>query len=157
MKLKVNGRQAATLKRNLDLLAGHSRDRTPYFRKAGAYIEHKSVENFGKQSDPDGHPWKQLSPATLEARKRKGFGGDRILQVRADLKNSIGIIEVWKNGVRVGPNSGVFQGIGRAHQHGRPEIGLDARPFMGFDSAGKQEKYLMNDLVHHVFRGVKNG
>ena len=157
MKLSINGRQAAALKRNLDLLARNAQDREKFFRRAGAYMQHMAVKNFSNESSPDGKRWKKLKPETLAARRRgdRARGGTRILQVTGDLKNSIGIIEIWKDGVRVGPALGVFQGIGRAHEFGRPEINLPARPFLGITS--EMEKHMTNDLVHQLFEGVKSG
>jgi len=157
IKMSVNGAHKRRLTRNLRLLARNSKDRKRYFRQAGAYMVQKSVECFAREKTPDGKRWKKLKPATLEARARgpRARAGKRILQVTGALKNSLGIIEIWENGVRQGPSLGIFQGIGRAHQFGRPEINLPPREFMGITA--KMDKHMTNDLVHHVFRGVRSG
>lgn len=48
----------------------------PGLNRAAAYLELETKQNFAKQRDPQGNPWKPLAKSTLE-RKTKVSGGAR--------------------------------------------------------------------------------
>lgn len=54
-----------------------TRDWRPALNEAALYMERETKENFLKQQDPDGNPWKPLAQSTIDSklrpkRKRKG-------------------------------------------------------------------------------------
>jgi len=60
----------------------------PLTEEVGALILRRTLQRFDSEVTPDGIPWAPLSDATLKRRK-KNFGGSKILVNTRDLRNSI--------------------------------------------------------------------
>lgn len=95
------------------------------------------LRNFKSESGPDGTPWAKLKPATLKARRGTGA---QILRDSGLLRNSISYAVTGQSKVEIGTNIAYAP----AHQFGRPEINLPARPFIGI--AERQTKKI-NSLI----------
>lgn len=98
-------------------------DLRPVFRDIGEALLNSTRERFNTQTAPDGSPWAQLSP---DYKKRKKKHADLILTLNGYLRGTLGY-SATKDELRVGTPM-IY---GAAHQFGRPEINLPARPFLG--------------------------
>lgn len=61
-------------------------------RQEAQLLRKEIVQGITKQA-PGGEAFQPLSPLTLAARQMQGRGGTKILMVRADLRNAIGVIQ----------------------------------------------------------------
>jgi phage virion morphogenesis protein len=64
-------------------------DTTPLMRPIAGIMADAVESNFEGEHAPDGTPWPTLKPATINARKAKGYWPGRILQQRGELAASI--------------------------------------------------------------------
>lgn len=166
VRVRLNQKQARRYQENLRRLERNCGDLEPFFRQAGAYMVNSTVKNFSRQKSPAGDKWAPLKPSTLEARSRgrRTRSGKRILQVTGALKNSVGVMEIDKKGVMVGPIGGVEQLKARTHQFGREQKSkslpfggrpIPARPFLGFTK--RDADYVTDGLADEVMEGLANG
>lgn len=98
-------------------------DLRPVFRDIGESLLNSTRERFNTQTAPDGSPWAPLSP---DYKKRKKKHSDLILTLNGYLRGTLGY-SAMKDELRIGTPM-IY---GAAHQFGRPEINLPARPFLG--------------------------
>ncbi len=90
-------------------------------------------DRWDAQQSPEGEPWAPLSP---EYQARKQRNADQILRLNDDLRDTLNY--------QVDPQNLYFGSpleYGAAHQFGRKEINLPARPYLGV-SSGEQEQVL---------------
>ncbi len=114
----------------------------------GEHLVNSHQERFAREQAPDGSPWAPLSPAYAK-RKASGRGNRKILQRSGLLFGSLHY-QVEGEVLRFGVN----RIYAAAHQFGRPEINLPARPFIGLSVEDLDEAaavYL--DHLEAVFRG----
>lgn len=98
-------------------------DLRPVFRDIGEALLNSTRERFNTQTAPDGSPWAALSPGY---KKRKKKHSDLILTLNGYLRGTLNY-RATRDELRVGTPM-IY---GAAHQFGRPEINLPARPFLG--------------------------
>ena len=104
----------------------------------------RTRERFRTQTAPDGSPWAKLDD---DYKKRKPQNKDKILTLFGDLKGVLNM-QVGPRSVRIGTPL-IY---GAAHQFGRPEINLPARPFLGLSTSDEQE--LLDILRDHLQRAL---
>lgn len=114
---------AAEVKAAFQELAARLADLTPVFRDIGEAMLNSTRARFSSQTAPDGSPWAALSP-DYQARKKKN--ADKILTLYGNLARLLNYQPAPME-VRIGTPL-IY---GAAHQFGRPEINLPARPFLG--------------------------
>jgi phage gpG-like protein len=100
---KIDDREVIAM---LERLQSRSDDMTPVMTRIGALYERRVLENFAKESAPDGTPWTPLSEVTmhmglaknkgwqpvrkgLSARGKRYLQGKKILFESGDLQQSI--------------------------------------------------------------------
>jgi phage gpG-like protein len=100
------------------------------------FLRREIVVGITKQA-PGGQPFVPLADATIQRRKRGGFGGTKALIVTGDLRNSIQVTKVGTNGVFVGilrtaqhRGGELVVNIAKIHEYGAPRAHIPARPFM---------------------------
>lgn len=132
----------ADVRAGLRALEAKLGDLTPFFRDVSEALLNSTRERFRSQTAPDGSPWAALSPG-YAARKRKNAG--LILTLNGYLKGTLNY-RADKDSLRIGTPM-IY---GAAHQFGRPEIHLPARPFLGLSDADTQ--YLRDTLAEYLAR-----
>lgn len=123
--------------RGLGALVGALEDPRPLLANIREYLLRVHRERFDKMEAPDGTPWAALTPA-YQRRKHRNAG--RILVLRGYLRNTL-VGQIDTEGLVFGTNL-IY---GAAHQFGREEIGLPARPWLGLSE--DDENYLVT-LAH---------
>ena len=107
-------------------------DMTPMWRSVGEYMFKRTIANFDGEHAPDGTPWKPLSAARINQRKKrhakgknkKRAGQMKILNDTGELRKS-----VRKDPSKDGVVIGAYRKYAATHQFGRGRI--PARPFIG--------------------------
>lgn len=115
----------------LNRLQGQVGDLTSVFNDIGEYLLISERARFDAQEAPDGTPWAPLSP---KYQRRKAKNKDRILVLDGYLRDLMRY--------QSSPEAlefGTDRIYGAAHQFGRPEINLPARPFLGLSDADERE------------------
>ena len=120
LSIEINDRQTRDGLRALQDKLG---DLRPVFRDIGEALLNSTRERFNTQTAPDGSPWAQLSPGYKQRKKKHS---DLILTLNGYLRGTLDY-SATKDELRVG--TPMIHGA--AHQFGRPEINLPARPFLG--------------------------
>lgn len=72
-----------------------------FYRNIGEYLLTATMENFRRESSPDGAPWERLKRRTIRRRERKGLTPINILRARGRLAGSINYAAT-DNEVRIG-------------------------------------------------------
>lgn len=72
-----------------------------FYQNVGELLLNSSKDNFDREADPDGIPWKRLMPKTIKRREEKGLTPIRILRARGRLVGSLNIA-AGDNEVRIG-------------------------------------------------------
>ena len=88
-------------------------------------------ERWDRQASPDGEPWAPLSPA-YQARKPRH--AEEILRLEGHLRDTLDY--------QADPQTLYFGSpleYGAAHQFGRDDINLPARPFLGLEPQDKEQ------------------
>ena len=111
---------SAEVKAAFEALQAKLADLTPVFQDIGGEMLNRTRERFRTQTAPDGSPWAKLDD---DYKKRKPQNKDKILTLFGDLKGVLNM-QVGPRSVRIGTPL-IY---GAAHQFGRPEINLPARP-----------------------------
>lgn len=107
------------------------RVRRGLLRTAAAVAESQTRRRISeRKASPDGERWAPWTARTAERRR----GTQSLLQYRGHLHDSI-VSESSVSSARVG-SALVYA---RAHQEGRPEINLPARPYLGIGSRDARE------------------
>ncbi len=101
-------------------------DLRPVFRDIGEALLNSTRERFNTQTDPDGRRWADYAPLSEAYKKRKKKHPDLILTLNGYLRGTLNY-RATRDELRVGTPM-IY---GAAHQFGRPEINLPARPFLG--------------------------
>lgn len=107
----------------LRALEDHLGNLRPFFLDIGEALLNSTRERFTTQTAPDGSPWAPLSD---DYKKRKKKHPDLILTLNGYLRGTLGY-SATKDELRIGTPM-IY---GAAHQFGRAEINLPARPFLG--------------------------
>ena len=148
-ELKDNG-----LTQSLEALSRSVSDLTPAMEMIGDALVNNIQLGFHDETDPWGHPWKALSPSTIEARRvgPNKNNPDMILQDTGILKNSVNSSETNASQVVVGP--AVY--YGGPHQFGD---GIPARPFLPLDDYGvdlpDEWRFEIMDIIqHHLLKAT---
>ena len=128
IRVDINDADARKL---LNELRGRMRDMTPVMDAVGAVYASGAQQRFVDQVDPDGKPWKPLSPVTLARRRKAGRGGVQILRDTGRLMNSISYSTA-------GNTVTVFTNVayGATHQYGLN--GIQQRRFLGQNKGDDQ-------------------
>lgn len=124
--------------RSMGLLAQATGDLRPFQEDAGEYLLRSTLYRWRREVDPQGQPWKTLSPAYALGKGRKSGGVNKILQLRGRLIQSVH----W--GIRgktlfLGTNvvySRIQQAGGKAGRGGGALI--PARPFLGISAENRR-------------------
>lgn len=157
---------AAEVKAAFQELAARLNDLTPVFRDIGEAMLNSTRARFETSTDPEGHAWKDLSPATLHARamarggtvrsgKNKGRYTKKAAMAYAfakpliDTGNLMNLLNYQPAPMEVRIGTPLIYGA--AHQFGRPEINLPARPFLGVSAADEQE---LLDILNEYLAGA---
>jgi phage virion morphogenesis protein len=85
----------------LTRLHAHMRDMRPFLKNAGEILVEGTHERFESMTDPEGHPWKALSPGYAAAKKRNR---SRILTLSGQLGGTIRYQLSGSDTVLVGSN-----------------------------------------------------
>lgn len=106
------------------------KDLTPVMRAIGEYLVYATDERFKGEIDPQGVPWKQLSPKTIEQKIRQGRI-NKILQSTGVMRSRVNF-QATSTSVRVGisDRKAVFHQLG---------IGVPQREIIGLNSENKQQ------------------
>jgi phage virion morphogenesis protein len=115
----------------LERLRGAVANLRPALAEIGEYLLQSTERRFKTQAGPDGAAWAPLSP---DYAKRKKKNRDLILVLNGYLAD-FQAPQVDDDKVSVG----TALPYGAAHQFGRPEKNLPARPFLGLDDADAAE------------------
>lgn len=107
----------------LRVLQDHLGNLRPFYLDIGEALLNSTRERFTTQTAPDGSPWAPLSD---DYKKRKKKHPDLILTLNGYLRGTLGY-SATKDELRIGTPM-IY---GAAHQFGRAEINLPARPFLG--------------------------
>ncbi|TCT37690.1 phage virion morphogenesis protein [Martelella mediterranea] len=78
-----------TIRRRLERLVALMDQRQGFYRNVGEYLLNATLENFEKESGPDGEPWQQLKDKTIRNRENKGQTPIRILRAEGRLAGSV--------------------------------------------------------------------
>lgn len=135
---------SAEVKAVFEALQATLADLTPVFQDIGESMLNRTRERFRTQTAPDGSPWAALSP---DYAKHKKKNKDKILTLAGRLRGTLNY-QAGPRSVRIG--TPLFYGA--AHQFGRPEINLTARPFLGLSRSDEQE--LLDILNDHLQRAL---
>ncbi|MBE9102772.1 phage virion morphogenesis protein [Vacuolonema iberomarrocanum] len=134
-------RAIGTITRRLD-----SNGLQPVLQDLGEYLLDQVQTRFDTQTDPQGTPWADISPAwKTEKERRRGI--PKILQFRGDLRRSIVYqVQASQRRVVIGSNlpyANIHQFGGEIQRTGRRKgpytIRIDARPYLGLNAADRQE------------------
>ncbi len=109
----------------------------------GEYMLRRIDDRFSEEKDPDGSPWKRLSPVTLLKKK-----GKKILTESSNLRGRI-VYSTTKNSIAIGTNviyAAIHQ-LGGEAGRGR-KVTIPDRPFLGVNQEDKTE--LIQTLKEHL-------
>lgn len=128
----------AELQAELKRLADRIGDLKPFFDDVGEELLNSTRERFRSQTDPEGNPWAALNPVYRQRKKRNK---DKILTLWGHLRGTL-VKQTDRDSLRIGtlPVSriGTPMDYAAAHQFGRPERNLPARPFLGLSAADRE-------------------
>ena len=82
-------------------IAARAADLRPAMDDVGGMLLTSTAMHFERESDPDGHPWTPLAPATVKQKAKSGH--EKILQVSGRLSSSI-TAEADADSVTIGTN-----------------------------------------------------
>lgn len=139
----------AELSHRLRTLATRAENLEPFFEDVGEYMLRKTRKRFDDQTAPDGTPWAELKPATIERKRKKGRPNPELKLIDSgDLRGQINK-QADRNGVTVGTpriygatqQFGAERGSFGTSAKGRPIPWGDvpARPFFGVDREDERE------------------
>lgn len=134
---------AAEVKAAFQELQARLADLTPVFRDIGDAMLNSTRARFGSHTAPDGSSWAELNK---DYKARKPKNKDKILTLYGDLAALLDYQPAPRE-VRIGTPL-IY---GAAHQFGRPEINLPARPFLGLSAADEQE---LLDILNEYLTGA---
>lgn len=136
----------------LERLQARSDDMTPVMTRIGALYERRVLENFSKESAPDGTPWTPLSEVTmhmglaknkgwqpvrrgLSARGKRYLQGKKILFEKGYLQQSIHF-QADSDSVTIGSSGSIpyaaIQQFGGKAGRGR-KVTIPARPYLAMN------------------------
>lgn len=102
----------------------------------GELLLRRTLDRFDRAVDPDGRPWKPLSPATLRRKSAAGYAGKGSLKRTETLRKSIRIIKSNAGATFINTGAGARIGVtgeaearARVHQYGSRTV--PARRFLG--------------------------
>lgn len=110
-------------------------DLTPVYKEIGETVALQTDTRFKEEKDPNGIPWKKLSPYTLRL-KQQNRRIQKILQSTGRLRASINY-QADRNGVSIGTNVSYAS----KHQLGGKENGrtIPQRQFLGVGDMDREE------------------
>lgn len=111
------------IREGLRALEGKLGDLRPVFQDLGEALLNSTRRRFETQTAPDGSPWAALSPGYKKRKKKHLI---LILTLNGYLRGTLNY-QATRDELRVGTPM-IY---GAAHQFGRPDINLPARPFLG--------------------------
>lgn len=127
----------------------------PALEKIGMDLEKETQLNFKRKKDPDGMPWKELSPFTKEMKLKKGRNPNNILRDTGLMLNSINNI-VGENFAVVAPGKEVT--YAKDHQFGAKKklqtekgwrtVTIPQRKFIGITE--KMKKRYMKIIMDYL-------
>lgn len=140
--------------RGLGMLEKAGADPKPFLEDAGEYLLRSTLYRWRAEVDPQGQPWKALSPAYALGKGSKKGGVNKILQLRGRLIKSVH----W--GIRgktlfLGTNvvySRIHQEGGKTGRGGHALI--PARPFLGISAENRRR---LVHLVNEHLKAALNG
>lgn len=106
-------------------------DLRPFYQDLGEALLNSTRRRFETQTAPHGSPWAALSPGYKQRKKKHK---DLVLTLDGYLRGTLDY-RATKDELRVGTPL-IY---GAAHQFGRPEIHLPARPFLGLSDEDRQD------------------
>jgi phage virion morphogenesis protein len=122
----------------LNQLMNKTRNLQPALAQVGEYLLESHQARFQLEVAPEGTPWAPLAPQTL-ARKK---GEDRILQERGTLRDTLAY-DATATELIFGSNLE----YAAAHQFGREEDGIEARPFIGITDGPWQDNVEIVEIL----------
>ncbi len=144
----------------LDRLEHQGTQLLPAMRSIGEIMLSSIEENFfqeGRYSDPDSwrggsKSWRDLAPATVEQRRKKGRGAHPILQVGGDLAASFSS-HPTNDSVTVGSNKAQAHIMHYGGKAGRNhKVTIPARPIIALSEDEVEE--IRDTIGDHLTRGV---
>jgi phage virion morphogenesis protein len=144
----------------LDKLLSNGTNMLPAMRSIGEVLLSSIEENFlqeGRYSDPDSwrggsKSWRDLAPATVEQRRKKGRGAHPILQVGGDLAASFSS-DPTDDSVTVGSNKVQAHILHHGGKAGRNhKVTIPARPIIAISDDEVEE--IKATIGDHLMRGV---
>jgi len=85
LKISVDGKQ---LKRDIGLRKSRVSNLQPPLRGFGYYLEQETEKQFNTETDPQGRPWAELKPSTLQQKRAKGYPDD-ILTATGEMRSTV--------------------------------------------------------------------
>jgi phage virion morphogenesis protein len=124
IEIKIDDKEIQQL---LQKLVKKTSELRPLMRNIAGIMADSAEENFEQEGRPD---WKELSPATIKQRTKKGYYPGKILQMRGELAASI-TSDYDDDSAVVGTNK-IYAAI---HQFGGPagrgkKVEIPARPYL---------------------------
>ena len=141
IELEIEG--LGDVRRRLARLADRLDDPTPVFERIGARLVESTEARFDALKGPDGRSWPPLAEKTRRYKRRHK---DRPLTLEGDLRGSFSA-EADRSGLVVGSD----RPYAAAHQFGRAESNIPARPFLGLSDA---DVALIDDILHEYLDSV---
>lgn len=131
LTVKIKDKTVRRLFARLEQRTGNPR---PVLASIGEYIVRRTDEHFAAEQDPWGHPWKALSPRTLERKRHY-----KILTESSNLRSRV-VYQVGVGFVEIGTNViyGAIHQLGGKAGKGR-KVTIPARPFLGVNDDDEQE------------------
>lgn len=108
------------------------------------YLHERTRDHFDNEQEPDGTPWKTLSPETLECKEKKGVSINKILHGETlNLRDTIFAFHSSNEaGVSTGPGTEAYAAT---QQFGDPDRNIAARKYFGL---GDEDETEIIDIIH---------
>lgn len=132
--------ESAEVRRTLQALLAAAGDLKPAFADIGEHLLISHRERWQRHVDPEGRPWRPLSPAYKERKKRNR---DRILVLNNYL---LGTVRYQVTDAAL--ETGTDRVYGATHQFGRPERHIPPRPWLGVSAEDETE--ILAILTEHL-------
>ncbi len=102
------------------------------------YLHERTRDHFDNEQEPDGTPWKTLSPETLERKKKQGVSINKILHGETlNLRDTIFPFHSSSEaGVSTGPGTEAYAAT---MQLGDDDRNIEARRFFGISTEDETE------------------
>jgi phage virion morphogenesis protein len=108
------------------------------------YLHERTRDHFDNEQEPDGTPWKTLSPETLERKEKQGVSMNKILHGETlNLRDTIfAFHSADEAGVSTGPGTEAYAAT---QQFGDDDRNIEARKYFGLADEDETE---IIDIIH---------